>query len=38
MIRRSYEQVIDIASKDAVISSEFSSKATERARKTVESF
>lgn len=37
-IRRSFEQVIDAASKDRVISGEFSSDATDRARSTIDSF
>ena len=37
-VRRSYEQIIDTATKDQVISGEFSRDATDRARKTVESF
>ena len=37
-MRRSYEQVIDAASKDRVISGEFSKDATDRARRTVESW
>ena len=37
-IKRSYEQVIDTTSKDRVISGAFSKDATDRARKTVESF
>ena len=37
-IRRSYEQVIDAASKDRVISGEFSKEATDRARGITESF
>ena len=37
-IRRSYEQVIDAASKDRVISGEFSKEATDRARGMAESF
>ena len=37
-IRRSYEQVIDAASKDRVISGEFSKEATDRARGMTESF
>ncbi len=37
-VRRSYEQVIDATSKDMVISGEFSKDATDRARRTIESF
>ncbi len=37
-VRRSYEQIIDTATKDQVISGEFSRDATDRARNTVESF
>ena len=37
-IRRSYEQIIDAASQDRVISGEFSADAADRARRTVESF
>jgi len=37
-VRRSYEQIIDTATKDQVISGEFSRDATDRARSTVESF
>ena len=37
-IRRSYEQMIDAASKDRVISGKFSQDATDRARRTAESF
>lgn len=37
-IRRSYEQAIDETSKDEVTRAEFSVDATERARRTVESF
>ena len=37
-IRRSYEQVIDAASRDRVISGEFSKEATDRARAVAESF
>ena len=37
-VRRSYEQVIDTASKDQVISGEFSLEATDRARSQVESW
>ena len=37
-IRRSYEQVIDTASKDRVISGEFSIDAADRARSQVESW
>ena len=37
-IRRSYEQVIDTASRDRVISGEFSADATDRARTQVESW
>jgi type I restriction enzyme, R subunit len=37
-VRRSYEQVIDAASKDKIISGEFSKDATDRARTTIESF
>ena len=37
-IRRSYEQVIDTASRDRVISGEFSIDATDRARTQVESW
>lgn len=37
-VRRSYEQIIDDASKDKVISHEFSSNATDRANTTIKSF
>lgn len=37
-VRRSYEQVIDAATKDRVISGEFSKDATDRARTTIDSF
>ena len=37
-VRRSYEQVIDAASKEQVISGEFSLEATDRARSQVESW
>ena len=37
-VRRSYEQMIDAASADRVISGEFSVDATDRARRQVESF
>ncbi len=37
-VRRSYEQMIDSASADKVISGEFSVDATDRARRQVESF
>ena len=37
-IRRSYEQVIDAASRDRVISGEFSREATDRARAVADSF
>ena len=37
-VRRSYEQMIDSASADIVISGEFSVDATDRARRQVESF
>jgi len=37
-IRRSYEQLIDEASKDVVLQAGFSVDATDRARRTVESF
>ena len=37
-VRRSYEQMIDSASVDKVISGEFSVDATDRARRQVESF
>ena len=37
-VRRSYEQIIDTATQDQVISGEFSRDATDRARNTVESF
>ncbi len=37
-VRRSYEQVIDTASKDRVISGEFSKEAADRARAQVESW
>ncbi|WP_420639193.1 DEAD/DEAH box helicase family protein [Candidatus Poriferisocius sp.] len=37
-VRRRYEQVIDSNSRDQVISGEFSKEATDRARRTVESF
>ena len=37
-VRRSYEQMIDSASADQVISGEFSIDATDRARRQVESF
>jgi type I restriction enzyme, R subunit len=37
-IRRSYEQLIDEASKDVVVEAGFSVDATDRARRTVESF
>ena len=37
-VRRSYEQMIDSASADQVISGEFSVDATDRARRQVESF
>ncbi|MDE0493117.1 MAG: DEAD/DEAH box helicase family protein [Acidimicrobiaceae bacterium] len=37
-IRRSYEQIIDTASKDAVISGEYSKDAADRARAQTESF
>ena len=37
-VRRSYEQMIDSASADEVISGEFSVDATDRARRQVESF
>ena len=37
-IRRSYEQIIDTATQDQVISGQFSRDATDRARETVESF
>ena len=37
-VRRSYEQVMDTASKDAVISGEYSREAADRARAQTESF
>ena len=37
-VRRSYEQIIDTATQDSVLSGEFSRDATDRARNTVESF
>lgn len=37
-VRRSYEQLIDTASKDRVISGQFSREATDRARTQVESW
>ena len=37
-IRRAYGQVIDETSKDTVIEAGYSAAATDRARKTVESF
>ncbi|MYD03349.1 MAG: DEAD/DEAH box helicase [Acidimicrobiia bacterium] len=37
-IRRSYEQIIDTATQDRVISGEFSRDATDRAKAVVESF
>ena len=37
-VRRSYEQMIDTASKDQVISGQFSRKAADRARAQVESW
>ncbi len=37
-VRRSYEQIIDTATKDRVLSGEFSRDATDRARTTVDSF
>ena len=37
-IRRSYEQIIDTATRDRVISGAFSRDATDRARATVDSF
>ena len=37
-VKRSYEQVIDEATKDKVISGEFSKDATDRARRTIDSF
>ena len=37
-VRRSYEQVIDTASKDQVISGEYSREAADRAREQTESF
>ena len=37
-VRRSYEQVIDEASKDRVISGEYSKDAADRARAQTESF
>ena len=37
-VRRSYEQVIDAASKDRVLSGEFSREAADRAREQTESF
>ena len=37
-VRRSYEQVIDTASKDKVISGEYSREAADRARAQTESF
>ncbi len=37
-VRRSYEQIIDAATQDRVLSGEFSRDATDRARNTVESF
>ena len=37
-VRRSYEQVIDTASKDKVISGEFSREAADRAREQTQSF
>ena len=37
-VRRSYEQIIDTATQDRVLSGEFSRDATDRARNTVESF
>ena len=37
-VRRSYEQVIDTATKDHVLSGHFSKDAADRARNTVESF
>ena len=37
-VRRSYEQIIDTATQDRVLSGEFSRDATDRARNTIESF
>ena len=37
-VRRSYEQIIDTATRDRVLSGEFSRDATDRAKATVESF
>ena len=37
-VRRSYEQIIDTATRDRVLSGEFSRDATDRARATVDSF
>ena len=37
-VRRSYEQIIDTATQDQVLSAEFSRDATDRARATVASF
>ncbi len=37
-VKKSYEQVIDMYSKDRVISGSFSKDATDRARTTIESF
>ena len=37
-VRRSYEQVIDVMSKDRAISGDFSTDATDRARTTIDSF
>ena len=37
-MRRSYEQMIDTASADRVVSAEFSVDATDRARRQIESF
>ena len=37
-VRRSYEQIMDTASKDAVISGEYSREAADRARAQTESF
>ena len=37
-VRRSYEQIIDTATQDRVLSGEFSRDATDRARATAESF
>lgn len=37
-VRRSYEQIIDTATQDRVLSGEFSRDATDRAKSTVQSF